>query len=128
MSDGLPVIETERLVLRPYSLSDAPVVHAMCDDPAIAGTTLAIPHPYPDGAAEQWISTHAENLRQGTEVVLAITLRRQKTTAESSAPYRSVNVLPRLKTARYPVTGKETCYAAVVTVRLRPSLNARRAM
>jgi RimJ/RimL family protein N-acetyltransferase len=47
----------------------------MCGDPAIADTTLAIPHPYPDGAAEQWISTHADSFRQGTEVVLAITLK-----------------------------------------------------
>ena len=75
MSDGLPVLETERLVLRPYVLADAPAVQQMCDDRAIADTTLAIPHPYPDGAAEQWISTHGENFRQGTEVTLAITLK-----------------------------------------------------
>jgi ribosomal-protein-alanine N-acetyltransferase len=75
MEKDLPVIETERLVLRPYSLTDAPDVKRMCGDPAIAATTLAIPHPYPDGAAEQWISTHAESFRQGTEVTLAITLK-----------------------------------------------------
>ena len=33
-----------------------------------------------------------------------------------------------VKTGQYQVTGKGTCYAAVVTVRLRPSLNARRVM
>ena len=75
MSDDLPVLETERLVLRPYLLADAADVQRMCGDRAIAATTLAIPHPYPDGAAEQWISTHAESFRQGTEVVLAITLK-----------------------------------------------------
>jgi|WetSurMetagenome_2_1015567.scaffolds.fasta_scaffold179129_2 [ribosomal protein S5]-alanine N-acetyltransferase len=74
-SDGLPVLETERLVLRPYMLADASSVQRMCGDPAIAATTLAIPHPYPDGAAEKWISTHAENFRQGIEVTLAITLK-----------------------------------------------------
>jgi RimJ/RimL family protein N-acetyltransferase len=47
----------------------------MCGDPAIAATTLAIPHPYPDGAAEQWISTHAESFQEGREVTLAITLK-----------------------------------------------------
>ncbi len=73
VSDDLPVLETERLVLRPYTLADAPSVQRMCGDRAIAATTLAIPHPYPDGAAEQWISTHAESFRQGTEAVLAIT-------------------------------------------------------
>jgi len=75
VSEDLPVLETERLVLRPYTLADAPSVQRMCGDRAIAATTLAIPHPYPDGAAEQWISTHAESFRQGTEAVLAITLK-----------------------------------------------------
>jgi ribosomal-protein-alanine N-acetyltransferase len=69
------VLETERLVLRPYVLADAPSVQRMCGDPAIAATTLAIPHPYPDGAAEKWISTHAESFRQGIDVTLAITLK-----------------------------------------------------
>ena len=75
VSDDLPVLETERLVLRPYLMADAPSVQQVCGDRAIADTTLAIPHPYPDGAAEQWISTHAESFRQGTEVTLAITLK-----------------------------------------------------
>ena len=75
MSDELPVLETERLVLRPYSLADAPRVQEMCGDRTVAATTLNLPHPYPDGAAEQWISTHADSFRQGTEVTLAITLK-----------------------------------------------------
>jgi len=71
----MPVLETERLVLRPYSLADAKRVQQMCGDWTIASTTLALPHPYPDGAAEQWMSTHAESFRKGTEVTLAITLK-----------------------------------------------------
>ena len=75
MGNNLPVLETERLVLRPYSLADARRVQQMCGDWEVASTTLALPHPYPDGAAEQWISTHAESFRQGTQVTLAITLK-----------------------------------------------------
>jgi [ribosomal protein S5]-alanine N-acetyltransferase len=75
MSDDLPDLETERLVLRPYSLADANRVQEMCGDWAVAATALNLPHPYPDGAAEQWISTHADNFRQGTVVTLAITLK-----------------------------------------------------
>jgi RimJ/RimL family protein N-acetyltransferase len=75
VTDGLPRLETERLVLRPYTLADAGRVQQMCNDWNIASTTLALPYPYPDGAAEQWISTHAESFRQGTEAVLAITLK-----------------------------------------------------
>jgi ribosomal-protein-alanine N-acetyltransferase len=73
--DERPVLETARLVLRPYTLADAGRVRLMCNDWDIASTTLALPHPYPEGAAEQWISTHAESFRQGTEVVLAVTLQ-----------------------------------------------------
>lgn len=73
--DALPVLETERLVLRPYRLGDAPRVQQMCNHRDIASTTLALPHPYPDGAAEKWIATHADSFRQGTEVTLAITLK-----------------------------------------------------
>jgi len=58
----------------------------------------------------------------------AIIRRRQMITAGSPTPCRSVRVRPRLKSARYRVTGKGICYAEAVTVRLRPSSNARRAM
>jgi ribosomal-protein-alanine N-acetyltransferase len=75
MSDDLPILETERLVLRPYTLADAARVRQMCNDWDIASTTLALPHPYPEGAAEQWISTHADSFRQGDEITLAVTLR-----------------------------------------------------
>jgi len=75
VDEGLPVLETERLVLRPYSAADARRVQQMCNDWDIASTTLALPYPYPDGAAEKWISTHAENFRQGTETTLAVTLK-----------------------------------------------------
>jgi len=75
VTDGLPRLETERLVLRPYTPADAGRVQQMCNDWDIASTTLALPYPYPDGAAEQWISTHAESFQQGKEVTLAITLK-----------------------------------------------------
>ncbi|MBN2464288.1 GNAT family N-acetyltransferase [candidate division WOR-3 bacterium] len=75
MADGLPILETERLMLRPYLATDAGRVQQMCNDWDIASTTLALPHPYPDGAAEKWISTHADSFQQGKEVTLAITLK-----------------------------------------------------
>ncbi|MEZ4768603.1 MAG: GNAT family N-acetyltransferase [Caldilineales bacterium] len=70
-----PVIETERLVLRPFTLDDAADVQRLAGDPDIADTTLVIPHPYPDGAAESWINTHQERWDNGLGIVCAITLR-----------------------------------------------------
>jgi RimJ/RimL family protein N-acetyltransferase len=49
------VLRTERLTLRPLGLDDAPVVQRLAGEKDIASTTRLIPHPYPPGAAEQWI-------------------------------------------------------------------------
>ncbi len=69
-----PEIHTERLFLRPFTPDDAPVVQKLAGDKAIATTTLNIPHPYEDGMAEQWISTHKERFEKGELANFAITL------------------------------------------------------
>ena len=70
-----PILETTRLVLRPFALSDAPEVQRFCGDFAVADTTLNIPHPYPDGAAAEFIATHPANYEKGEGVVFALTLK-----------------------------------------------------
>jgi ribosomal-protein-alanine N-acetyltransferase len=70
-----PVLETQRLLLRPFELSDAKDVQRLAGDWAIADTTLAIPHPYEDGMAEAWISTHRPKFEAGELANFAITLR-----------------------------------------------------
>lgn len=70
-----PTLTTDRLVLRPFTPDDAPAVHAHLADHEVAATTARIPHPYPPGAAEEWIATHAPRREAGEAVILAITLR-----------------------------------------------------
>ena len=57
-----PVIETDRLVLRPLRRSDAGMLTLFGGDSRIAKMTRTIPHPLPPGAAEAMIArAHAED-------------------------------------------------------------------
>lgn len=69
----LPTIELERLILRPFELSDAKMVQQLAGDKDIAKTTQNIPHPYKDGMAEGWIENHEEEYDKDQTLTLAIT-------------------------------------------------------
>ncbi len=71
----LPTLKTERLILRPFEMSDVTDVRLLAGDRAIADTTLNIPHPYEEGMAEQWIRTHQPRFEAGELVNFAITMR-----------------------------------------------------
>jgi len=73
--DLQPTLETERLILRPFVLSDAAEVQRLAGDFAVADTTLNIPHPYPDGAAEEFFSTHAAKYVLREAATFALTLK-----------------------------------------------------
>ncbi len=74
-SKRCPSLQTDRLVLRPFELSDADDVRRLAGERVIADTTLNIPHPYEDGMAEEWIATHQPGFEAGTSANFAVVLR-----------------------------------------------------
>lgn len=71
----IPIIETARLILRPFDIADAAEVMRLAGDRAIADTTANIPHPYKEGMAEQWIAKHAEIFEKDQGITWAVTRR-----------------------------------------------------
>ena len=67
-----PTLQTARLILRPFELTDALEVRELAGAREIASTLENIPHPYEDGIAKKWISTHQEQFERGNLVNFAI--------------------------------------------------------
>lgn len=69
---SIPVLETERLVLRAPRLEDAKAVVALASDRRVAENTARIPHPYRVSEALEWItSVTAEEGKQTFLITLA---------------------------------------------------------
>ncbi len=73
-----PSLETKRLFLRPLVIEDGKGIQKLAGDIRIANTTLSVPHPYPDGLAEEWISTHSKTFQDNRGVVFGIFLKSSK--------------------------------------------------
>lgn len=65
-------LDTNRISLRCFELSDARMVQLLAGSEEVASTTLAIPHPYPDGAAELWITAAREAFGTGKHYAFAM--------------------------------------------------------
>lgn len=76
---SLPTLKTQRLVLRPFTLADAPTVQKLCSAYEVAAKTLSMPHPYPDGTAEAWIATHGPDWKDKIWLTLTLTLKKDET-------------------------------------------------
>ncbi len=66
-------LETDRLLLRILRQTDAPRIQLLAGHALVAATTSNIPHPYPDGAAEEFIQHVQQQYKQKTGYTFAIT-------------------------------------------------------
>ena len=71
-----PRLETERLIMRPFSLGDADRVRLLAGAREIAENTATMPHPYEEGMAEEWISGHEEQFLKGESIHFALCLKK----------------------------------------------------
>jgi RimJ/RimL family protein N-acetyltransferase len=69
-----PVLETDRLLLRPFTLADAPNVQRLAGHADVARTTF-LPYPYQANHAAAWIQHQEEDFRAGKLTNFAIERR-----------------------------------------------------
>lgn len=68
----LPTLTGESVTLAPFRLEDSLMVQEYAGDEAVARTTMHIPHPYPNGVAEEWIASHDRLFIQKNDIVFSI--------------------------------------------------------
>jgi len=68
-------LETEHLILRPFEAEDAEAVQRYVSLWEIARMTSRIPHPYPDDAAAEWITSHESQRASGREHTFCVVLK-----------------------------------------------------
>ena len=71
-----PTLKTQRLILRPYTLDDAPELQRLIGERDVAATLMIVPHPYEDGMAEEWIGKRQDLFDKGEIVNFAVTHRK----------------------------------------------------
>tara|TARA_R110000824_G_scaffold118960_9_gene271717 strand:+ start:21518 stop:22045 length:528 start_codon:yes stop_codon:yes gene_type:complete len=65
-------LTTERLVLRPFTLDDAPRVRELVGNWNVASMLARVSYPYGQELAEEWITSHPEGRATGRHIPFAI--------------------------------------------------------
>ena len=69
------ILETERLLLKPYEIEFADDIYQVVKHKEIADTMVMIPHPYPREVVDSWISYLQKSFEQGTAYEFAVFLK-----------------------------------------------------
>jgi RimJ/RimL family protein N-acetyltransferase len=70
-----PTLETERLLMRPFTLTDVPMVAKLANDKRVADTLGGMPHPYSEKDAREWIEKHEDFFEERGTCCFAITCK-----------------------------------------------------
>ncbi|MBI1236580.1 MAG: GNAT family N-acetyltransferase [Alphaproteobacteria bacterium] len=81
-------IETDRLILRPLEISDAPAFYHHCLDGSVARNTARIPDPYPLLAAELYILSVRASAGRKANYVYAISDRHSNALLGASGVFK----------------------------------------
>ena len=73
-----PPLLTERLILRSFTLKDAPDLQRLAGEYDVATTLSNMPHPYEDGMSEKWMHACSEKFEKDEALNFAITRRTDK--------------------------------------------------
>ena len=73
--ESYPELHTSQLSLREFTAEDALDVQRLVGEWEVARTLAVVPHPYPDGMAEEWIATHRPAFEAGEIIDWALVLR-----------------------------------------------------
>ncbi|GLC89291.1 GNAT family N-acetyltransferase [Lysinibacillus piscis] len=89
----MTTLATERLLLRPLMAEDSDRIEELAGDYEVAKSTLNIPHPYPKGAAIQFIESMLNAEKNNTIIMFAIIEKESQLligliNLNLSAPYR----------------------------------------
>jgi RimJ/RimL family protein N-acetyltransferase len=87
--EPFPLLRTERMVLREFTPEDAPELRQIAQPWEVARTMLHLPHPYDEGAAEEWIAGLRPMFESGTGTTFAIVLREGSTLLGTVSLYTS---------------------------------------
>jgi len=69
-----PILQTERLILRAFSLDDSAAINDLLADKEIAANTQLIPFPYTAEMATEWIEPQTKTWEEGRAAVFAVCL------------------------------------------------------
>src|SRR5699024_5781163 len=70
-----PTLETEQLRLRPVESSDTVAIQQAASAREVADTMISLPHPYPDGEADRYISAQQAERDEGHATTFAVEQR-----------------------------------------------------